>query len=213
MNEPKSRWPTLPQWTLIFTVCTWIVSLVTAGVTISIFCWIVRHSARVIVPSILIAFLAGQPMAAQLSTYDQAGNVTLILQQSQHVGQWQDSPWKVILNVDKATMLGKTATVYSNATQVASFTVEAPAVPGQAQVINLTDVIQIPTTNSSGFIQWRIPIQDLSQQGIQPQGTIVVLVCGMTVLVVGGIVIYEVVKLCNRIADTNTPPANANSLR
>lgn len=182
--------------------------LICCGVTISIFCWIVRQGARVVLPCILIGALA-QPATGQISSYDPAGNVTLILETSQDLGQWQESPWRLVLAVDKATMIGQSLTVYSNNVPVATVASLPPRTEDGTQLIDLAPYLQVATGAPSKFVRWRIPTHDLSG-GIQPAGTIIVVTCGVAVLAIGGLAVYQMVKMCNRYLPTNNVGTNLN---
>lgn len=196
---------TVEQWTLIFIFSIWVFSLTTLGITISILMWCARHGARVVLPAILCGFLASNCPAQTMSTYDQRGVVTMVLQKSVALNEWSDTAYRVEVLVNTNSMIGQVAMVYSNATLIASIPMSQTLVEsaaGPAQLLDLSSYIQLPTDLRQAFVRWRIPTHDITLP-VTTESTIVVLACGVVVLVIGGIAIYHIVKACNRLLTNN----------
>lgn len=198
----KSVWPTLAQWTLIFVVAIWATVTVCTGVVISIFCRVVKWG----VPIFLIGFLA-QAQSYRVP-FDPAGNVTLKAQVSGDSTTWEDSPFHVILEVDRETMVASSAMVYSNNVALGTFAL-APPVDGK-QIVDVSQWItaeKLGANRMTCMIRWKMPTYDPgAPTGAEPKSIVVIVACSCAVLVIGGISIYQIVRMCNRINTTNAPP-------
>lgn len=220
----------VPKWGLVFAIVNFVMLIVNTGVLV----YTMRLLRMLIVATLSLVFIVspvnmmawvaeppaikllsseGPPTDAdyKLTAVDATGAVTIHLQWNTANGQWEDSPYKIVLQsqivgVEPNQLLVTTnANVYSNNVLLASIPILPDTMSseaGPAQIVNISSIVSMPQNTPQRYFRDRV---ELHPRPVNGPGFVINIwiVCGAVVLVVGGISVWQVVKWCDKYLGTN----------